>query len=447
MQRFRYFTTLIAVLLTTVYPLSVSAEARPPLTVQILHQDGSVVSSFDVATANLAGGAKVAAGDLGNDGQPEIIIGNGLGNEPRVSVYRADGSLIGSFLAYDGSMGLGINVAVCDVDGDGTNDIVTGTQYGAGPHVRTFDNMGTAKDNGGFMAYADSFRGGVNVSCGDLDDDGKAELVTSPGPTGGPDVKVWKYTSNTWQLSAEQFVFAPEEIGGVVTTVSNGKLYATLQRTVNNHVIKSYVIHSLFVESDAQENHTVTTSSLFSFNDHVITTSTEGGYIANEIVDFAVDVPFGAVNAVSADVDADGQQEIIAVPDRPLFSSSTNAKSIVVDLSEQRLYAYENGILANTFLISSAKAPFVTPTGQTTVLAKLPYVDYTWSYGDGDPRNYSLGLVPWNLRIFPHIYIHYAYWHNNFGYPMSHGCINVNLTNIKWTYAWAEVGIPVTVQE
>lgn len=416
------------------------------MTVQILSADGSIKSSFDVDTANLAGGAKVTAGDLGNDGKPEILIGNGLGNEPRVSVYRVDGSLIGSFLAYDASMGLGINVAVCDVDGDGVNDILTGTQYGAGPHVRTFDNMGLAKDNGGLMAYADTFRGGVNISCGDLDNDGKAELVTSPGPTGGPDVKVWKFSNNTWQLNQEFFAFAPEETKGVVTAVDNQILYVTLQKTNNNHVIKSYVIHSQLEELSAEENHTVTTSSLFIYDHHVVATSTDSGFIANDVINFSADVPFGAVDATSADVDSDGVEEIIAVPDRPLFSSATDAKSIVVDISDQRLYAYENGVLANTFLISSGKPSFETPIGNTTVLAKLPYVDYTWSYGVNDPRNYSLGLVQYNLRIFPHIYIHYAYWHNNFGYPMSHGCVNVNLVNMHWIYDFANVGIPVSVQ-
>lgn len=416
------------------------------MTVQILHQDGTVQSSFNVDTANLAGGAKVAAGDLGDDGKPEIVIGNGLGNEPRVSVYRADGSLIGSFLAYDASMGLGINVAVCDVDGDAINDILTGTQYGAGPQVRTFTNMGEAKDNGGFMAYADAFRGGVNISCGDLDNDGKAELVTSPGPTGGPDVKVWKYASNTWQLSAEQFMFAPEETSGVVTTVANGKLYAALQNTKNNRVIKSYVIHSSIVEDAAQENHTIGTSGIFSVDGTIVASATSGGYIADDTISFVADVPFGAVDATAIDIDGDSVAEIIAVPDRPLFIDSTDAKSIVIDIGEQRLYAYENGVLANTFLISSAKAPFETPLAKTSVLAKVPYVDYTWSYGPGDPRNYSLGLVQYNLRIFTHIYIHYAYWHNNFGYPMSHGCVNVNLTNMHWIYDWSDVGIPVTTQ-
>jgi lipoprotein-anchoring transpeptidase ErfK/SrfK len=74
-------------------------------------------------------------------------------------------------------------------------------------------------------------------------------------------------------------------------------------------------------------------------------------------------------------------------------------------------------------------------------------VNYTWNYGPDDPRNYDLGPVKYNLRIYPHIYIHYAYWHNNFGRPMSHGCVNVNWDNMKWLYDWAEEGIPVTVRE
>ena len=446
---------LTVVVLFASAPQIVTAHHLPPLTVQILDQDGSVRSSFSIPTANRAGGAKVAVGDLGTDGTPEIVIGNGLGNEPRVTVYRADGSVIGSFLAYDPSMGLGINVAVCDVDGDHVNDIVTGTQFGAGPHVRTFDSMGTPKDNGGFMSYADSFRGGVNISCGDLDDDGQAELVTSPGPSGGPDVKIWSFVSPSfqggvlggWELKAEAFTFAPEETGGVVTAVHDGIMYATLQKTSGNHVIKSYVIHRGMEETGTQENHTVTTASLFAFQNHIIATSTEGGFMANENIDFAADVPFGSVTGAAADVNQDGREEIIAVADRPLFSAFTEPKHIVVDISDQQLYAYENGILANTFAISSGKAPFATPVGHTSILAKLPYVDYTWNYGVGDPRNYSLGLVPWNLRIYNHIYIHYAYWHNNFGHPMSHGCVNVNLENVKWIYNWSDVGIPVDVVE
>lgn len=120
-------------------------------------------------------------------------------------------------------------------------------------------------------------------------------------------------------------------------------------------------------------------------------------------------------------------------------------KFIRISLNEQRLRAYENGKLVNTFLISSGRGKFSTPKGEFSVTAKLPWVRYAWVYYKNSPDNYDLGSVPFNLRIMPHKYIHYAYWHNNFGRPMSHGCVNVNLKNIKWIYRWADEGAPVLI--
>jgi lipoprotein-anchoring transpeptidase ErfK/SrfK len=60
---------------------------------------------------------------------------------------------------------------------------------------------------------------------------------------------------------------------------------------------------------------------------------------------------------------------------------------------------------------------------------------------------YDMGYVPYNLRFQPHIYIHYAPWHNNFGRQGSRGCVNVNLESAKWIYNWAEVGTMVSVIE
>ena len=124
-------------------------------------------------------------------------------------------------------------------------------------------------------------------------------------------------------------------------------------------------------------------------------------------------------------------------PDEPKF--------IRVSLREQRIRAYENGKLVNTFLVSTGSWRFPTPKGEFSVLAKLPWVNYKWVYSIGNPDNYDLGSVPYNLRVMPHKYIHYAYWHNNFGRTMSHGCINVNLKNVKWIYRWADEGIPVLI--
>ncbi len=431
-------------LLASLIPRFAFAYHPPSLTVSIYSTAGELKNSFTVATANEAGGAKIAVADLGHDGVPEIILGNGLGNEPRVSIYRADGSLVDSFLAYDSSMGTGITVAVCDVDGDGQAEIITGTQYGGGPQIGVWhyqDKKWNAQAR--FFAYDESFRGGVHVSCGDLDADGKAEIVTTPGPSGGPHVKIWEWKNEKEKLSEEFFAFAPEETGGVVSAVHNGKLFLTLQKTDHNHMIESYVIHREPTRENSVANNTMETSNLFFVDDVLATSSLQDGYIVGPTT-FVANVPFGSVNAASSDLDGHGVTEIVTVADRPLFDEVTETR-IKVDLSEQRLYAYEGGILANSFLISSAKAPWMTPTGDLSVLAKLPYVDYTWNYGPNDPRNYALGLVPYNLKIFSHVYIHYAYWHNNFGHPMSHGCVNVNLENMKWIYAWANVGMPVEV--
>lgn len=137
--------------------------------------------------------------------------------------------------------------------------------------------------------------------------------------------------------------------------------------------------------------------------------------------------------------------ELVFTSGRLLFDNTTEDQRIEVDVSQQRLYAFEHGILRNSFLISSGLNNS-TPLGTHSILEKVPLVHYVWSYGENDPRNYDLGWIPYNLRFYPHIYLHYAPWHNNFGHPMSHGCVNVNLTNIQWLYEWTQTGAPVEIK-
>lgn len=125
---------------------------------------------------------------------------------------------------------------------------------------------------------------------------------------------------------------------------------------------------------------------------------------------------------------------------------SDSNKSIYVSLKEQRLRAYENGKLVYSFLVSTGKGKYPTPRGSFSVLDKKPVVNYQWSYGPDNPDNYDLGYVPYNLRVTGHKYIHYAYWHHNFGHTMSHGCINASLQDAKWIYRWADQGIPVLIK-
>jgi lipoprotein-anchoring transpeptidase ErfK/SrfK len=79
-----------------------------------------------------------------------------------------------------------------------------------------------------------------------------------------------------------------------------------------------------------------------------------------------------------------------------------------------------------------------TPTGTFQVQQKIPVKLYQ---GPG----YYLPNTKWNLEFLPGYYIHGAYWHNNFGHPMSHGCVNVSYQNMEALYDWAEFGTQVII--
>ncbi len=125
------------------------------------------------------------------EGVPSIsAVGTDVGGGPLVVVFNADGSERFRFFAYDPSLRGGVRVAVADVNGDGTADIVTGAGSGGGPHVKAFNGVdGTELLS--YFAYDSSFTGGVFVAAGDVNDDGFADIVTGAGAGGGPHVRLF----------------------------------------------------------------------------------------------------------------------------------------------------------------------------------------------------------------------------------------------------------------
>ncbi|NBT36603.1 MAG: hypothetical protein EBT21_00375 [Actinobacteria bacterium] len=445
MRKFFLFSLLIALLVGS-NPLPAFANhANTPVTIRILSQDGSEESSFTVPSANVIGGMSVAVADLGSDGKPEILLGNGLGNEPRVHVMRQDGSEVGSFLAYDQGMGVGVNVAACDLDGDGMNEIVTVPQRGGAPHVRVFNNFGSLIDPG-FFAYDQGLRSGVNLTCADMDGDGAAELVTLPSAGAGPDVKIWDRTNGSMRLETEFFAFDATDTRGIIGAIIGKKLrYASQQG--KEHLTYDYDLStasSAQVSDDLNTDDALGATGMFADGDRAVRTTANAQLVdAITRVSTAVDTASGAVVGAAGDLDGDGTNEIVTAETRPLFGENVSGKRIVVDISEQRLYAYENGLLDDSFLVSTARAPHVTPLGEHVVIAKLPLVHYAGGRG---ADAYDLGWIPYNLRFYEHIYIHYAPWNHNFGHTLSHGCVNVSFEDIKWIYEWASVGVPVIVR-
>ena len=150
---------------------------------------GKVLWTIQPFAAGFKGRIAINIGDINGDGQPEIIIGAGPGGGPQVRVYDFNGRPLLNFFAYDKNFRGGVNVAAGDINGDGRAEIITGAGPGGGPHVRYFNNKGELVDQ--FFAYDKNFRGGVNVAAGDINGDGRAEIITGAGPGGGPQVRIF----------------------------------------------------------------------------------------------------------------------------------------------------------------------------------------------------------------------------------------------------------------
>lgn len=157
------------------------------------------------------GGVFVAAGDVNGDGQTDIVCGTGPGGLPRVTILNgANGKTIASYLAFPSSFRGGVAVAVGDVNGDGKSDVIVGAASG-GSQVKVFG--GTSKIAlESFLPFAASFTGGVSVAAGDVNGDGRSDVIVGAGG-GGAQVKVFSGATTT---VLESFLpFAASFAGGV----------------------------------------------------------------------------------------------------------------------------------------------------------------------------------------------------------------------------------------
>lgn len=123
-----------------------------------------------------------------------------------------------------------------------------------------------------------------------------------------------------------------------------------------------------------------------------------------------------------------------------LVDEDLEGRWIDIDLSDQRLYAYDGNTIVRSFLVSTGTWQYPTPVGRFAVYIKLRYTDMA---GPG----YYLPDVPYTMYFYEGYGIHGTYWHDNFGTPMSHGCVNMRTEEAGWLFDWSYVGIIVNIHE
>jgi hypothetical protein len=192
---------------TAIYATGAGAGGMP--LVQVFDRGtGELRLSFLAFDAGFRGGVSVAIGNLTGNGTPDIVVAAGVGGQAHIKVFDgATGALLQSFLAFPGYSGT-VSVAVGDVTGAGHDDIIVGAASHS--HVKVFDGL-TGALLQSFYAFDPNYSGVISVAAGDVTGSGHADIIV--GADAHSHVKV--FDGVTGQLLDSFFAFDPNYMGEI----------------------------------------------------------------------------------------------------------------------------------------------------------------------------------------------------------------------------------------
>jgi FtsP/CotA-like multicopper oxidase with cupredoxin domain len=233
-----------------IYAVGANADSKPKVKVfnPFSATPDTPAAQFLAFPPTYRGGVNVAVGDVNGDGVYDVIVGKGQ-NKTQVKVFDGTkldqinpqtgellpSALLATFLAYHGTAASGVFVSAAYYDGDDKADVITGPGRGTSPTVKVVDVEKLVQVSGSlnlnpeailtsFDAFGVNFLGGVRVAAGDIEGNGRFDIVAGKGPGSDPRVKV--FTGLQPEEIASFLAYGENFRGGVYVATGNTKGFA-----------------------------------------------------------------------------------------------------------------------------------------------------------------------------------------------------------------------------
>jgi lipoprotein-anchoring transpeptidase ErfK/SrfK len=361
------------------------------------------------------GGGDIAVGDIDGNGKDEIIVSARTQSQSRIKVYDGGGQVMAEFLAFSPEFKGGAYVTAGDINGNGRAEIIVGAGVGGNPHVRVFDGRGNYLGLD-FFPFPFEFKGGVDVGAADFDGDGRADIVAGAAASGQARVRVYKADSSQ-RIIGDFLAFNGDYKDGVRVAgadIDGDGVAEVIAGASSNSVpeVKTFK----------------TNGQPARFNKVVYENDFRGG----------IDVAGGHLSS-------DKRADVVSSPQKMLWEGRRDLwKYIDIDLTHNRLYVYEGGRKKLEAVTSAGRPGMATPTGEFKVMSKSERI---WSgrYGLWMPYSLQFTSAGHFIHRLPEWPGGYVEGENHLGMNVSHGCVRVGYKEAGILYNMVEVGTPIII--
>lgn len=214
--------------------------------VRLFNNEGDLVLQFYALNKDWQGGYNILQADINGDREAEIIVASKAGLTPKIALYNTDGQLLAEKKIFHENHKHGLTVKAGDVDGNGKQEIIVAPEGSGNNQVKIY-RYNEIKEKLKLVVskkvYPSSFIGGIDIATGDINDDNKADIIVAPY-SGQASVKIFKFASSRLKALGQINEYFSTEYNGTSTAIGNidkkGRAEIVLAPKSNGNQLKIY---------------------------------------------------------------------------------------------------------------------------------------------------------------------------------------------------------------